>query len=219
MRLVVRKGLATAMAASGMLAAAAGCAFADSGAQGSAVGSPGLLSGNLVQLPVNVPVNVCGDTVNVVGLLNPATGNSCANVSHGGAAVGGSTTHGTGSTAHGGTAGSPGVGSGLSVQLPVHVPVNVSGDSVGVVSVGDPAVGNTSTNGSAPAPATHRVAPRTPAEPHRSVPRQQFAHILPARVSLAHTGTDGIGYVAAASALSLLCGVVLYRRFRPGKTS
>jgi LPXTG-motif cell wall-anchored protein len=32
-----------------------------------------------VQIPVNVPVNVCGDTVNVVGLLNPAVGNDCAN--------------------------------------------------------------------------------------------------------------------------------------------
>ncbi|MFB6483495.1 chaplin, partial [Streptomyces virginiae] len=28
--------------------------------------SPGLLSGNLVQLPVNIPVNACGNTVSVV---------------------------------------------------------------------------------------------------------------------------------------------------------
>ncbi|MFJ8823622.1 chaplin [Streptomyces sp. NPDC102467] len=54
-------------------------AFADSGAQGAAVGSPGVLSGNLVQVPVHIPVNLCGNTVDVIGLLNPAFGNPCAN--------------------------------------------------------------------------------------------------------------------------------------------
>nr|WP_260333664.1 chaplin [Streptomyces sp. REN17] len=54
-------------------------AFADADAQGAAVGSPGVLSGNVVQVPVHVPVNVCGNTVNVVGLLNPAFGNVCVN--------------------------------------------------------------------------------------------------------------------------------------------
>ncbi|MEU8958446.1 chaplin [Streptomyces sp. NPDC048518] len=54
-------------------------AFADAGAEGAAVGSPGVLSGNAVQVPVHVPVNVCGNTVDVIGLLNPAFGNQCAN--------------------------------------------------------------------------------------------------------------------------------------------
>ncbi|MEU5698764.1 chaplin [Streptomyces aurantiacus] len=54
-------------------------AFADAGAQGAAVGSPGVLSGNVVQVPVHVPVNVCGNTIDVVGLLNPAFGNECEN--------------------------------------------------------------------------------------------------------------------------------------------
>ncbi|MFC9329659.1 chaplin [Kitasatospora sp. NPDC057015] len=48
-------------------------------AEGVAAGSPGVLSGNLVQVPVNVPVNLCGNTVDVIGALNPAFGNSCAN--------------------------------------------------------------------------------------------------------------------------------------------
>ncbi len=39
-----------------------------------------MLSGNLVQVPVHVPVNLCGNSVNVIGALNPAFGNSCANV-------------------------------------------------------------------------------------------------------------------------------------------
>ncbi|MFJ4472332.1 chaplin ChpD [Streptomyces sp. NPDC089424] len=54
-------------------------AFADSGAEAAAVGSPGVVSGNVVQIPVHVPVNVCGNTINVIGLLNPAFANQCKN--------------------------------------------------------------------------------------------------------------------------------------------
>ncbi|MDT0569831.1 chaplin [Streptomyces sp. DSM 3412] len=54
-------------------------AFADAEAKGAAFGSPGVLSGNVVQVPVHIPVNVCGNTVNIVGLLNPAVGNVCVN--------------------------------------------------------------------------------------------------------------------------------------------
>jgi hypothetical protein len=42
-------------------------------------GSPGVLSGNVVQVPVHIPANVCGNSVNLIGLLNPAIGNTCAN--------------------------------------------------------------------------------------------------------------------------------------------
>ena len=54
-------------------------AFADAGAEAAAIGSPGVLSGNVVQVPVHVPINVCGNTVNVIALLNPAFGNACVN--------------------------------------------------------------------------------------------------------------------------------------------
>jgi hypothetical protein len=46
---------------------------------GTAVNSPGVVPGNVAQVPVKVPVNVCGNTINVVGLLNPAAGNFCIN--------------------------------------------------------------------------------------------------------------------------------------------
>ncbi|MGW1882709.1 chaplin [Streptomyces sp. NPDC001970] len=52
-------------------------ALADSDAAGAATDSPGVLSGNVIQIPVHVPVNVCGNTVNVIALLNPAFGNYC----------------------------------------------------------------------------------------------------------------------------------------------
>ncbi|NNN35654.1 chaplin [Streptomyces sp. S3(2020)] len=54
-------------------------AFADAGADAAAIGSPGVLSGNVVQVPVHIPINVCGNTVNVIALLNPAFGNTCVN--------------------------------------------------------------------------------------------------------------------------------------------
>ena len=57
----------------------AGPAFADSGADAAAANSPGVLSGNVVQVPVHVPVNLCGNSVDVIGLLNPALGSACAN--------------------------------------------------------------------------------------------------------------------------------------------
>jgi hypothetical protein len=53
-------------------ASAARARPASGGAQGAAVASPGVVSGNVVQVPIEVPVNVCGNTINVVGLLNPA---------------------------------------------------------------------------------------------------------------------------------------------------
>ncbi|GJF29812.1 hypothetical protein KNE206_25120 [Kitasatospora sp. NE20-6] len=74
------KKAAVLTAAAGIVLGGAGVAAAGSQAEGVAAGSPGVLSGNLIQVPVHVPVNVCGNSVNVVGLLNPAFGNSCANV-------------------------------------------------------------------------------------------------------------------------------------------
>ncbi|MFE2532471.1 chaplin [Streptomyces sp. NPDC059371] len=54
-------------------------AFADSGAEGFAANSPGVLSGNVIQVPIHIPVNVCGNSINVIALLNPTIGNVCAN--------------------------------------------------------------------------------------------------------------------------------------------
>ncbi|MFD7748801.1 chaplin [Streptomyces sp. NPDC059698] len=79
MRQVTRKGLITMAAAGGVLALSGGYAHADSGAGATAAGSPGVLSGNSIQVPVEIPVNVCGNSVSVGGLLNPASGNDCAN--------------------------------------------------------------------------------------------------------------------------------------------
>lgn len=77
----VKKVAAVVAATGGLVLGAAGIASAHSGAtaEGAAWGSPGVLSGNVVQVPVHVPVNVCGVTVTVIGALNPAFGNHCVN--------------------------------------------------------------------------------------------------------------------------------------------
>ncbi|MFD5325576.1 chaplin [Streptomyces sp. NPDC127092] len=75
---------AAVLAGTGAVAlSGAGMAVADAGAEAVAAHSPGVGSGNVVQVPVHIPVNLCGNTVNIVGLINPAFGNQCANVDGG----------------------------------------------------------------------------------------------------------------------------------------
>ncbi|WNI14529.1 chaplin [Actinacidiphila sp. ITFR-21] len=258
MNRVARKGLVTAMVAGGVLASA-GYAQADATAGGDTVGSPGVLSGNAVQVPVEIPVNACGNSINVVGLLNPAFGNSCANVSAspvtpaparpgGSAAAGyghpaaqsgsaavdpggprragsspaGALSSGGGARAAGSADGSAGILSGNGLGLPIHLPANLSGNSVDVVGIGNPVFGNTAVNGqtpppaaSTPAPPPHQPIPAPPADTARP-PRSPAPAPIPAQ-SLAHTGSDGVGWTAAGGAGLLLGGSLLYRRFRPGR--
>ena len=78
----VKKIVAIAAATGGLVLAGAGVASAHGGgasAEGASWGSPGVVSGNTIQVPIHIPVNVCGNTISVIGLLNPAFGNSCQN--------------------------------------------------------------------------------------------------------------------------------------------
>ncbi|MFJ3901882.1 chaplin [Streptomyces sp. NPDC090025] len=252
MRQIRRSGLATLLVTGGALALSAGAAHADSGAQGVAAGSPGVGSGNTIQLPVHVPANLCGNTVSVVGLLNPAAGNSCANRSaesrHDSGVRDGGPSHkdlpgtpragssdggtrgghggghnGGGATAQSQTAGSPGLLSGNGLQLPIDLPVNVSGNSVNVVGVGNPAIGNTAVNESTPEEECEHPQPPTPHPPTpvRNLPPKPSTRTLPPApapqadsVALASTGAESMGYAASASAAFLLGGALLYRRAR-----
>ncbi|WP_353943739.1 chaplin [Streptomyces sp. HUAS MG91] len=85
----IAKAAAVALGTGAVVISGAGLAMADAGAQGAAANSPGVLSGNLLQVPVHVPVNACGNTVDVIGLLNPAFGNTCVNSDGGDAGYGG----------------------------------------------------------------------------------------------------------------------------------
>ncbi|KDN84904.1 chaplin [Kitasatospora cheerisanensis] len=76
----LKKVAVLSAAAAGLVLGSAGLANASAEAEGVAANSPGVLSGNLIQVPVHVPVNACGNSINVIGLLNPAFGNECANI-------------------------------------------------------------------------------------------------------------------------------------------
>ncbi|MBH5334095.1 chaplin [Streptomyces pactum] len=44
-----------------------------------AFGSPGVLSGNVVQVPIDIPLNICGNSINILAAFNPTFGNVCIN--------------------------------------------------------------------------------------------------------------------------------------------
>jgi hypothetical protein len=78
---LMRKSAAVAALAGGLILAGGGVAAADAGAGAAAVGSPGVLSGNAIQIPIDIPINLCGNSIDIIGLLNPASGNTCVNAS------------------------------------------------------------------------------------------------------------------------------------------
>lgn len=73
------KKVATVAAGVIMALGGAAPAMADAGAEGAAADSPGVLSGNVIQIPLHAPLNTCGNTVDVIALLNPAFGSVCSN--------------------------------------------------------------------------------------------------------------------------------------------
>lgn len=239
MRHVTHKGLFTVAAAGGVLALSAGVAHADPDATGTASDSPGLLSGNNVQLPIGIPVNACGNTVNVVGLGNAAFGNACVNDTGDEDGSGHHDARGDGGAdASGVAADSPGVASGNNIQAPIEVPVNACGNTVDLVGLGNGAFGNDCANGGDHKP-PEQDAPR-PDEPERPAPPEeprpggggqaeeepapdtgassvsrpaQPAADTPSEETLAHTGAPSAVTAAVPLGAGLLVGgVVLYRR-------
>ncbi|MFF3324592.1 chaplin [Streptomyces sp. NPDC002889] len=75
----IAKAVAVVAGSGALIAGGAGMAAADAGALGAASGSAGVAAGNVLQVPAHVPANVCGNTANVIALLNPAFGNPCLN--------------------------------------------------------------------------------------------------------------------------------------------
>ncbi|MEV6961261.1 chaplin [Streptomyces sp. NPDC051207] len=75
----IAKAAGVALGTGAMVISSAGLAMADADAKAIATNSPGVLSGNVIQVPIHIPINICGNTVNVIALLNPAFGNTCIN--------------------------------------------------------------------------------------------------------------------------------------------
>ncbi|MFF9123133.1 chaplin [Streptomyces sp. NPDC014889] len=199
MRQTLSRGVFAAAAATSMLTLYGSPALADSHADGAAANSPGVLSGNVLQAPVHVPVNVCGNTVNVAALLNPAFGNGCANGSPAGAPVavpapavtppadGDATTLPPGGTT---TPTTP-------AQTPADTPSDATPDADTPSRVVDDAVPEPQRAQTLPAPASfeEQAAPDTAPQ-------------------LAETGAGALLASSAASAALIAGGVILYRRGR-----
>ncbi|MFI8306821.1 chaplin family protein [Streptomyces sp. NPDC085927] len=201
-------------------------------AEGVAKNSPGVLSGNNVQAPVHAPVNVCGNTVDVVGVLNEASDNTCVNGSHHDdrseqrtSSTSQSRSDGGGAHAEGVAEGSPGVLSGNLIQVPVHAPVNVCGNSIGVLGLLNSAYDNDCGNGYTPhepqkpgdepeaeTPSSPPVRTYTPpATPVTYTPPPATGEEPP---HLAETGSDNVLLGSGAGAALLVGGALLYRRGR-----
>ena len=182
-------------------------AQADTSATGTTANSPGVASGNLIEIPVNLPINLCGNTLNVIGLLNPAADNTCGNENGSGDSSGSTTANGT-------AVGSPGIGSGNNIGIPINVPVNVCGNSVSVVGIGNSTSGNTCGNEGHDTPTPPPGCGCTPAPPPPCPPTTTIsptsANTGPVG-QLASTGTGAMG--AAPLGFGLLgTGTFLRRR-------
>lgn len=193
-----------AAAATSVLSLYGSPALADSNADGTSNGSPGVLSGNTVQAPVNVPINACGNTVNVVALLNPAFGNSCDSPANTGTQTAPTPPRGAGNS-NTGSGATPPSRAGSSDTSSVATPPRQA------QTPAPEHVGHTPPTAQLPGP---RLP--APAEQHRSdTPAVRPMTIgESSRPTLAATGSGTTLAVSGASSALLAAGLILYRRGR-----
>jgi small secreted domain DUF320 len=113
-----------AMIAATLVLPAAGVAYASGNGNVTGNGNVGLLSGNTINAPISVPVNLCGVSLGIIGFANSGCqGGASSNVStdpSGGGNGGG--TNGNGNVVGNGNVG---IVSGNTVTAPISAPVNV----------------------------------------------------------------------------------------------
>ncbi|MFE1249305.1 chaplin [Streptomyces sp. NPDC058735] len=61
------------------LLATAGAASADEGPVAVSAHNSGVLSGNIIQIPLHIDTNICGNTFDTLNLFSPPIGNRCSN--------------------------------------------------------------------------------------------------------------------------------------------
>ena len=115
----------------------AGSAMLSPNATGTSSGNFGILGGNQVHAPVQVPISITGNSIGLLGTASAA--------SHGanGATAGG----GAGAGAAGGTSDNFGIGSGNQVIPVLLIPIEVCGNGIAVLGTGDAACGAGAGNG------------------------------------------------------------------------
>jgi LPXTG-motif cell wall-anchored protein len=169
-----------------MLSLSCSSALADTHAEGVTKDSPGVLSGNVVQVPVEAPVNVCGNTVNGIAVFNGAFGNSCANTP-GETDDYGDSGYGTEDETPASPGGSPTPSPSDDCETPAPTP---------------PPTQVVETPPSTPPTRTSQTPPPAGHEPHGEPPQ------------LAETGSKTMLAASAASAALITGGVLMYRRGR-----
>jgi hypothetical protein len=112
-----------AMIAATLVLPAAGVAYASGNGNVTGNGNVGLLSGNTVNAPISVPVNLCGVSLGIIGFANSGCeGGASSNVSTQQSGNDGGGDNGNGNVTG---IGNVGLGSGNTVTAPVSAPVNV----------------------------------------------------------------------------------------------
>jgi hypothetical protein len=71
--------VAAAFAAVAVVGTASTASASGAGAVGGAWDSPGILSGNVIQIPINFEANVCGNDVGLLTALTSVAGVTCVN--------------------------------------------------------------------------------------------------------------------------------------------
>jgi hypothetical protein len=223
-----------AAAATSVLSLYGSPALADSKADGTSSGSPGVLSGNTVQVPVNVPINACGNTVDVVALLNPAFGNSCDSPANTGTQTAPTPPSGAGNSDTGSVVTPPSRDGGSDTGSVVTPPSRDGGSDTGSV-VTPPSRDGSSDTGSVATPPRQAQPPapehggHTPPTAHLPGPRlpapaEEHSSNTPAvrpvaigdssRATLAATGSGTTLAVSGVSSALIAAGLILYRRGR-----
>jgi hypothetical protein len=75
----LKRTVVGSVAASRAVWTGSAAASAGSTAEGAAVGSPGFRSGNLIQIPLHVPIHLRGNSIDIIGLVNPAVSSTYVN--------------------------------------------------------------------------------------------------------------------------------------------
>ncbi len=115
-----------AMIAATLVLPAAGVAYASGNGNVTGNGNVGLLSGNTIDAPISVPVNLCGVSLGIIGFGNSGCqGGASSNVSTPSGGNGGGGNGGTNGNGNVVGNGNIGVGSGNTITAPISAPVNV----------------------------------------------------------------------------------------------
>ncbi|KXN67273.1 DUF320-domain-containing protein [Conidiobolus coronatus NRRL 28638] len=102
--------------------------------------SGGFLTGNVIQIPIDIPANICGNSVDVIAGINPALANNCVNFNKDFQIAYGTPIEADGKSQ------SPGAVSGNVIQIPASIPVNFCGNTINVIGALNPAFGNNCEN-------------------------------------------------------------------------